>query len=70
MVREVRFRQYEHIGVELTSMISIVAADDPETERERKELDERFTQMRPEVLETLRECLLAFWICISHFRSA
>ncbi|KAF7967089.1 hypothetical protein HWV62_35891 [Athelia sp. TMB] len=33
---------------------SAVAADDPGSERERKELEERFGQLRPEVLETLR----------------
>lgn len=34
---------------------SAVAADDIGSERERKELDERFAQLRPEVLETLRK---------------
>lgn len=46
--------------------ISVVAANDSGTERERKELGERFTQMRPEVLETLRECFLVFGTCMSH----
>lgn len=36
---------------------SAVAADDAGFERERKELDERFGQLRPEVLETLRESM-------------
>jgi nuclear pore complex protein Nup133 len=34
---------------------SAVAADEAGSERERKELDERFGQLRPEVLETLRK---------------
>lgn len=34
---------------------SAAAADESGSERERKELDERFAQLRPEVLETLRK---------------
>ncbi|EGO21494.1 hypothetical protein SERLADRAFT_451525, partial [Serpula lacrymans var. lacrymans S7.9] len=33
---------------------SAVAADEPATERDKKELQDRFEQLRPEVLETLR----------------
>jgi nuclear pore complex protein Nup133 len=42
---------------------SAVAADETGSERERKELDEKFGQLRPEVLETLRrwlKCCLDF----------
>lgn len=31
-----------------------MAADDPNSQRDRKELEERFAQLRPEILETLR----------------
>jgi len=34
-----------------------MAADDPNSQRDRKELEERFAQLRPEVLETLRTLL-------------
>lgn len=66
MAWEVRFRRLIRVRSVLTLKISVVAADDAGTERERKELDERFTQMRPEVLETLRECFLTFRACMTH----
>lgn len=34
---------------------SAAAVNEATSERERKELNERFEQLRPEVLETLRE---------------
>jgi nuclear pore complex protein Nup133 len=34
-----------------------MAADDPNSQRDRKEIEEKFTQLRPEVLETLRTLL-------------
>jgi nuclear pore complex protein Nup133 len=34
-----------------------MAADDPNSQRDRKELEDKFAQLRPEVLETLRTLL-------------
>lgn len=34
-----------------------MAADDPSSQRDRKDLVDKFTQLRPEVLETLRALL-------------
>jgi nuclear pore complex protein Nup133 len=34
-----------------------MAADEPGSERDRTELEDRFAQLRPEILETLREQL-------------
>jgi hypothetical protein len=36
---------------------SPMAADDPNSQRDRKELEDKFAQLRPEVLETLRTLL-------------
>jgi nuclear pore complex protein Nup133 len=36
-------------------LCSAAAADETGTERERQELEEKFGQLRPEVLETLRK---------------
>ena len=34
-----------------------MAADDPNSQRDKKDLEDKFAQLRPEVLETLRTLL-------------
>ena len=36
---------------------SPMAADDPNSQRDKKELEDKFAHLRPEVLETLRTLL-------------
>ena len=59
MAREVGAPRFPSMAllIYLSLLPSPMAADDPNSPRERKELEDRFLQLRPEILETLRTLL-------------
>ncbi|KAG9318812.1 Non-repetitive/WGA-negative nucleoporin C-terminal-domain-containing protein [Chiua virens] len=54
MLPEVATLLFACVQERLDWLASPMAADDPNSQRDRKELEDKFAQLRPEVLETLR----------------